>query len=116
MEPHLSNRIPRCCIATRRQCILYEILFVLTQYDGIHYDAVESSNGDRSSVVRVFDPLDAAVEASVLAIAQDMNRLEKFTDTCVFTLRCLVCNEGLEGSKDAEEHAKLTKHINYCEY
>ena len=45
-----------------------------------------------------------------------LNEAKQFTDTTNFTLRCEVCQLGLRGEKEAQEHAKKTGHINFQEY
>ena len=49
-------------------------------------------------------------------VAAAANRARQFTDTASFTLRCLVCQKGLCGEKDALAHAKETGHANFAEY
>ena len=44
------------------------------------------------------------------------HRDKKFTDTGKFTIRCLVCQRGLVGEKEAIEHAQGTGHTNFSEY
>ena len=50
------------------------------------------------------------------ALVAEAHRKRKFTDTSKFTLRCLVCQQGLVGQEGAMEHAKKTGHGNFCEY
>jgi len=40
----------------------------------------------------------------------------QFTDTANFTLRCLVCQLGVKGEKEAMEHAKASGHQSFGEY
>jgi ubiquitin thioesterase OTU1 len=40
----------------------------------------------------------------------------QFTDTQNFTLRCGICQMGVKGEKEAQEHAKQTGHTNFAEY
>ena len=44
------------------------------------------------------------------------NKARAFTDTGKFSIRCLVCQLGLLGEKEAVEHAKSTGHTNFSEY
>ena len=39
-----------------------------------------------------------------------------FTDLAGFTLRCLVCGEGITGEKHVQSHALATGHTNFAEY
>jgi len=92
----------------------------LLLYDGIHYDALAlqpTPDADEDFDKTVFD---VATEGSVidgaLTIAKAAKEARAFTDTGKFLLRCLVCQCGLTGEKDAVEHAKSTGHQNFAEY
>jgi ubiquitin thioesterase OTU1 len=37
-------------------------------------------------------------------------------DLAGFTLRCMVCNKGLNGQKEAQEHAMATRHQNFAQF
>ncbi len=37
-------------------------------------------------------------------------------DLAGFTLRCMVCNKGLTGEKEAREHAVATRHQNFAQF
>ena len=80
-------------------------------YDGIHYDALETSNGDK-----MVSPGDDGVKTMAVALADELRKQRLFTDTGSFTLRCMICNQGLVGNDEAQSHAKSTGHINFCEY
>jgi len=93
---------------------------VLIFYDGIHYDALALTPQEGSpeefdktvfSSVSDADILDAA-----LKLAEMAKKKKLFTDTAKFQLRCLVCQQGLTGEKDALEHATSTGHQNFAEY
>merc|ERR1712060_972529 len=91
-------------------------------YDGLHYDALalsmledvppESEEFD----ITVFHPNDSFMEEQVKRVVKQLQAAKQFTDTQQFTLRCLVCQQGLVGEKDAVEHAKATGHQNFAEY
>ena len=50
------------------------------------------------------------------AVVEQAHAARQFTDTANFALRCLVCQLGLKGEKEAVEHAKATGHQNFGEY
>lgn len=50
------------------------------------------------------------------ALVAAAHTARQFTDTANFTLRCGVCQLGLQGEKEAVEHAKGTGHTNFTEY
>lgn len=54
---------------------------------------------------------------SVISIPRaQFHEARQFTDTANFTLRCLVCQLGVKGEKEAMEHAKATGHQSFGEY
>ena len=79
-------------------------------FDGIHYDALLM--GER----RLFSSADDGVRSAALAFAEEQRRLRRFTNPDKFSLRCLVCQEGLEGQREAQAHARETGHSNFGEY
>lgn len=92
---------------------------VYTIYDGIHYDAVafqvcEAAPEDMD--ITVFSPADDSVLQGCLLLVADLQRQRQFTDVGSFTLRCLVCQVGLKGQAEAQDHAKATGHANFSEY
>lgn len=73
-------------------------------YDGIHYDPLALTFDDglpEDADVTVFNPVDEYVSGKALELARQMNQKNKFTDTSKYSLRCLVCGEGLEGNSGA---------------
>ena len=92
---------------------------VLLVYDGIHYDLLvrELFSGAPEdldiSAFEVDDDLAMAQAAELVAVA---HREKKYTDTSSFTVRCLVCQKGLAGEKEALAHAKATGHTNFSEF
>ena len=95
---------------------------VMVVYDGIHYDALAMAarpNAPEADDTRVFriDSGDAATyDAAARELVKTQNEARNFTDTANFNLRCLVCQKGLVGEKDAREHARQTGHANFGEY
>ena len=88
-------------------------------YDGIHYDACVKSlfaGAPEELDLSLFESSDELAMAGVRELVAAQNKLRKFTDTANFALRCLVCQKGLTGEKDALEHAKATGHQNFGEY
>ena len=57
-----------------------------------------------------------AADAKARKVVAEAHASRQFTDTANFTLRCLVCQKGLVGEKEAVEHAKSTGHQNFGEY
>ena len=53
--------------------------------------------------------------ADVTTVAADAKAKRRFTDTLSFALRCLVCNAGLRGQQDAQDHAAATGHANFAQ-
>ena len=92
---------------------------IMVIYDGIHYDALafcfDPSLPEEMDVVQ-FSPKDSVVMERAKALCAEQHRARQFTDTSNFTLRCLVCQEGLVGQKGAQEHAEKTGHTNFAEF
>lgn len=89
---------------------------VLLIYDGIHYDPLQRETpGADSSPQTVFPATDDVVLAQALELADEARRKRQFTDVNRFALRCMVCQMGLVGQKEAREHAKETGHTNFGE-
>lgn len=88
-------------------------------YDGIHYDLMVKTlfaGAPQELDVTVFCVDDEAAMAQARGVAAEAHRARQFTDTAKFSLRCLGCQKGLVGEKDAMEHAKATGHTNFSEY
>ena len=49
-------------------------------------------------------------------LVRRLHEAKQYTDTANFTLRCAVCQKGLRGEKEAQDHAKQTGHVNFAEY
>ncbi|KAF9119370.1 ubiquitin-specific protease otu1, partial [Mortierella sp. 14UC] len=45
-----------------------------------------------------------------IRLAAKLKQAHKYTDLATFTLRCSVCQVGLKGEKDAQQHAQSTMH------
>lgn len=86
-------------------------------YDNIHYDPLVLESGSESSEVKtVFSVDDDFVFAQAMELAQEAKRSRQYTDLTGFTLRCLVCQLGLRGQRQAQQHAVATGHTNFAEY
>ena len=96
---------------TNRACLLY---------DGVHYDLIVKQLFDGAPEeldICVFGASDVdAVMAEAHILVGEAHRKRAFTDTTSFTLRCLVCQQGLVGQEGALAHAKSTGHTNFSEY
>ncbi len=89
---------------------------VLLIYDGIHYDPLQKvmPNSDIPAHT-VFSTTDDIILAQALELADEARRKRQYTDVNRFALRCMVCQTGLVGQKEAREHAKETGHTNFGE-
>jgi ubiquitin thioesterase OTU1 len=67
-------------------------------------------------VTTIFAADDAHAFAGAMAVAEEAHRTRQFTDTANFTLRCIACNVGLVGERDAMTHARDSGHTNFTEY
>ncbi|TRY57403.1 hypothetical protein DNTS_026599 [Danionella cerebrum] len=89
---------------------------VLLIYDGIHYDPLQKViPGSDVPPQTVFSSTDDVILAESLKLADEACRKRQFTDVNQFALRCMVCQTGLVGQKEAREHAKETGHTNFGE-
>jgi len=61
-------------------------------------------------------PSFAAVEKAAAQLVASCHEARQFTDTGNFTLRCGVCQIGVNGEKEAVQHAKETGHQSFQEY
>ena len=92
--------------------------FVL--YSGIHYDAVALSPDENASNefdLTIFDDSMAdSVTQAVSALSERLRKLHKYTDLANFSLKCGICNTGLKGQNEAQDHAMKTGHTKFTEY
>lgn len=58
--------------------------------------------------ITVFSPRDDFVVAKALEVTREAKEKRQFTDMANFTLRCVVCQLGLVGEKEAVAHAQST--------
>ncbi|KAG0219498.1 ubiquitin-specific protease otu1 [Mortierella sp. GBA43] len=86
---------------------------VLLMYSGIHYDALALTPAldippecDQTQ----FDTSAEAIITTGIQLAARLKKEHKYTDLATFTLRCSICQAGLKGQKDAQEHARQTMH------
>ena len=88
-------------------------------FDGIHYDLLAfafAADAPREADVTLFDPADAGVEAKARRLVGELHARHEYIDVNKFTLRCLVCQEGLAGQEAARAHASATGHQSFAEY
>lgn len=92
---------------------------IMVIYDGIHYDALafcfDPSLPEEMDICQ-FSPNDHFVMQRAQELCEQQHRSRKFTDVSNFTLRCLICQQGLQGQAAAQEHAQQTGHQNFAEY
>ncbi|KAF9187717.1 ubiquitin-specific protease otu1 [Haplosporangium sp. Z 767] len=91
----------------------------LVMYSGIHYDAVAltpdlgiPAECDQTQ----FDTTSQDIVNAGVQLAAKLKKAHKYTDLATFTLRCSICQIGLKGEKDAQQHAKQTMHTSFEEY
>ena len=125
LSKHFRREIAAYDIQTQR-CDVYgsgegytERTMVL--YDGLHYDAMvlayEGAPHDMDITIHSAVGTEAeAAERKARVVVAKAHAARQFTDTANFSLRCLVCQKGLKGEKEALEHAKATGHQNFGEY
>ncbi|KAG0342086.1 ubiquitin-specific protease otu1 [Podila horticola] len=85
----------------------------ILMYSGIHYDAVAltpaldiPADCDQTQFeVGLDDIVNGGVQ-----LAAKLKKAHKYTDLATFTLRCSICQIGLKGEKDAQNHAQQTQH------
>ncbi|GJJ69312.1 ubiquitin thioesterase OTU1 [Entomortierella parvispora] len=92
----------------------------LLMYSGIHYDAValtpgldipEECDQTQFDIATSEEIINAGIQLSI-----KLKQAHKYTDVANFTLRCSVCQAGLKGEKDAQQHAQQTMHTSFEEY
>ncbi|KAG0081216.1 ubiquitin-specific protease otu1 [Linnemannia elongata] len=85
----------------------------LVMYSGIHYDAVAltpSLDIPPECDQTQFDTSSEDILTAGIQLAAKLKQAHKYTDLATFTLRCSVCQIGLKGEKDAQQHAQSTMH------
>ncbi|VEN33810.1 unnamed protein product [Callosobruchus maculatus] len=88
---------------------------VFLMFDGIHYDPLYLEPADGSKIRTIFPSEDTGILKQAEQLAQEANTSRQFTDMEKFTLRCMVCQQGLKGQAEARQHAASTGHINFGE-
>jgi ubiquitin thioesterase OTU1 len=83
-------------------------------YDGIHYDVFikKDKDGKESGV---FSSSDENIKKEVLAITREYNKMNKFTDTKNFSIKCNVCYNLFKGNEEVVAHSKTTGHMNFVQ-
>ena len=125
LSRHFEKEIDACDIQTGRVDRYGQGSYkerVLLLYDGIHYDALALTAfvGAPEELDVTLHPVDApnaaALDDAVAQLLAAAKAAKAFTDTAGFTLRCIVCREGMRGQAAAAAHAKLTGHTSFGEY
>ncbi len=63
-----------------------------------------------------FSTKDESVMHQALELANESKKAKEYTDILNLKLRCLSCQKGLAGQQEAQDHAKITGHINFGEF
>ncbi len=95
-------------------CEYLKRVFIL--YDGIHFDPLYLEKADGSTIQTRFLASDVNIMLQAVELGNEFRKTKQFTDTSNFKLRCLVCQNGMTGQKQAQEHAKSTGHMNFGEF
>ena len=103
-------------------------LRIFLVYDGIHHDPLALSIIDMSSMeMAAADSNEAELDLTLFSVhdhfavqksetlVKKLQQQRKFTDLSGCTLMCGICNMGLKGQKDAQEHAQKTGHMNFSQ-
>ena len=86
-------------------------------YDGIHFDPLYLQPLDNDLEIRTkFSTKDESVMHQALELASESKKAKEYTDVLNLKLRCLSCQKGLAGQQEAQDHAKITGHINFGEF
>ncbi|KAF8946249.1 ubiquitin-specific protease otu1 [Haplosporangium gracile] len=91
----------------------------LVMYSGIHYDAVAltpSLDIPAECDQTQFETTSEDILTAGIQLAAKLKQAHKYTDLATFTLRCSICQIGLKGEKDAQQHAQSTMHTSFEEY
>ncbi len=62
-----------------------------------------------------FSTKDEQVFNQAILLAIEAKNARQYTDVANFKIRCLVCQQPLQGQKAAQEHAEKFGHINFGE-
>jgi ubiquitin thioesterase OTU1 len=89
-------------------------VFIL--YDGIHFDPLYLETTYEPYKQTKFTTGNQTVMQQAIELGNEFRKARQFTDTSSFKLKCLVCQKGLSGQKEAQEHAKSSGHINFGEF
>ncbi|CCK72642.1 ubiquitin-specific protease OTU1 KNAG_0L00190 [Huiozyma naganishii CBS 8797] len=83
--------------------------FILIMFNGIHYDAIEMSDGRT-----VFDKTGQdELIAESLAIASELKRTGHSFNTHVAKIKCNTCGDVFVGERAVSKHAESTGHTNF---
>ena len=91
---------------------------VIILYSGIHYDRIAFCM-DLSYPLEVdvtkWQTDDDVVLPKALELAERLKRLHYYTDTTDFVIKCEICNWIGQGTKEAAQHERETKHSQFGE-
>ncbi|KAF9142669.1 hypothetical protein BGX30_002417 [Mortierella sp. GBA39] len=92
---------------------------IFSDYYKIDYDAVAltpSLDIPADCDQTQFETSSEDILTAGIQLAAKLKQAHKYTDLATFTLRCSVCQIGLKGEKDAQQHAQSTMHTSFEEY
>ncbi|KAN0064877.1 ubiquitin-specific protease otu1 [Thecaphora frezii] len=98
-------------------------------YSGIHYDVLvllPTPNSPAEFGTTLFPSMSALGSAALdeesdpihqaaKQLCDELKKRRYYTDTATFTLKCKVCGQGVQGEKEAVQHAKQTGHGDFGE-
>lgn len=89
-------------------------------YDGIHYDALYRGKDDKCKKeerITIFKPETKEYdEYCIKELSKKLKDQKKFINLEGCEIKCLICNIGLHGQKEAREHANITGHQNFDQF
>ena len=62
---------------------------------------------------QLFSPTDQVTFDGVKALAASLKQQKRFVNLAGCAIQCSICDLGFKGQNEAQEHAKLTGHMNF---
>lgn len=73
-------------------------------------------SGDDSLDQTIFTAKDEGVINAAMELARMLKERHAYTDVANFSIKCTICNTGLKGEVEAQQHAQITGHFSFEEY